>query len=229
MTNSDPNQEQRAESMRGTPERIKGIACMTFEPLLQEFALGLLDPDENGPVTAHLAECAACTDAARRLRDELSVLTEAYADEEPSHALHASVWSDVERRVERERARLATEAAEAAARWLPRGSSLVLAASGGWRDTGVSGVRVRVLHEDPAQDRRTALYQMEPGAEYPAHIHGGVEECYVLSGDLWQGELRMGTGDYQRVEGESRHSTQSTREGCLLLITCSMSDQLEAG
>ncbi|MEZ6017169.1 MAG: cupin domain-containing protein [Planctomycetota bacterium] len=202
-------------------------ACERVAPLLQEFALGLLDPDEAGPVVAHLERCEVCTETTRHHRDQMSVLAEAYAEQTPSPALGDRVWAQVEQRVVADRARLEAETAAAAARWLPEGSLLVPAASGGWRDTSVPGVRCRVLHEDPAQDRRTALYQMEPGSEYPAHIHGGVEECYVLSGDLWQGDLRMGPGDYQRVEGESKHLVQSTREGCMLLITCSMSDRFD--
>lgn len=98
---------------------------------------------------------------------------------------------------------------------------------GAWEDTSAPGVRVKILHECAARDERTALYQMDPGTTYPSHIHGGDEECYVLSGDLSVGdELEMGRGDYQRVPGESTHGVQRTREGCLLFIRCSMSDRL---
>lgn len=197
--------------------------CARVLALLPDIALKLLDGEECRLVEVHLAACPACATSAQEIRDEMAVLTEVFAEEAPPPAL----WTKVERRVAEERQRVEAEARESTRRALPTGSLLVRAASGGWRPTSVTGIRCRVLHEDPAQDRRTALYQMDPGTVYPAHVHGGVEECYVLSGDLSHGELEMGPGDYQRVETASRHQRQATRDGCLLLIVCSMSDRLE--
>jgi anti-sigma factor ChrR (cupin superfamily) len=76
------------------------------------------------------------------------------------------------------------------------------------------------------------LVRMEAGTSYPAHRHAGFEECFVLAGDLEiEGEpgeaaLEMRAGDYQRMEGGSRHARQSTRAGCLLFITSSREDEL---
>ena len=75
--------------------------------------------------------------------------------------------------------------------------------------------------------RVTMLVRMEKGTSYPSHRHAGPEECYVLAGDLEVGDqLEMHAGDYQRVERGSVHPPQTTREGCLLLITSSMHDEL---
>jgi len=197
--------------------------CAQVVTLLADHALEVLDPHEALGVAEHLAFCAPCLAVFRRVRAEVAVLTEVV----PSEAPPPDLWTRVRARVASTRDELAAEAAKATAAHLPQGSLLLRAAGGGWADTSVPGVRVRKLHEDAAEDRRTALYQMDPGASYPAHVHGGVEECYVLSGDLQVGELSMGPGDYQRVEGGSRHSVQSTRNGCLLLITCSMSDEMD--
>jgi len=204
--------------------RDRNTACAKALALMPDASLGMLDGEELRAFEAHLATCPTCAVTAQETRDQMAVLTEVYAELAPP----ASLWDKVERRVAEERRQVAAEARESMLRALPSGSLLVRAASGGWRDTSVAGVRCRVLHEDAAQDRRTALYQMDPGAVYPAHVHGGVEECYVLSGDLSHGEVVMGPGDYQRVEAESRHLRQATRDGCLLLIVCSMSDRLEA-
>jgi quercetin dioxygenase-like cupin family protein len=71
------------------------------------------------------------------------------------------------------------------------------------------------------------LVRMEPGSSYPGHVHGGPEECYVISGDLRVGDsLHMRAGDYQRVAAGMTHPVQSTDEGCLLLITSSLHDEL---
>lgn len=110
---------------------------------------------------------------------------------------------------------------------LANGGRIVRRLGGRWAPTTVEGVRVKVLHEDAEADQRTALYQMDPGTCYPAHVHGGSEECYVLSGDLQVEDLEMRRGDFQRVSGGSHHVPQSTIGGCVLFITCSMSDELD--
>ena len=98
---------------------------------------------------------------------------------------------------------------------------------GDWEETGVSGVQVRRLFVDRPANRMTAMFRMAAGTEYPEHIHDGPEECYVLEGDLHVGdELIMRRGDYQRAMPGSEHGRQWTRNGCLLLVTCSMSDEM---
>jgi len=101
------------------------------------------------------------------------------------------------------------------------------AADGAWEDTGVAGVQVRRLFVDRASNRMTAMFRMAPGAAYPVHVHDGPEECYVLQGDLHVGrELVMRAGDYQRATPGSEHGTQWTENGCLLLVTSSLSDEM---
>ncbi len=100
------------------------------------------------------------------------------------------------------------------------------AAEGVWEQTGVDGISVRRLFVDQANNRMTALFRMEPGAQYIPHVHDGPEECYVLEGDLRvDDETVMRTGDYQRAPAGSRHGVQRTEHGCLLLVTCSLHDE----
>jgi anti-sigma factor ChrR (cupin superfamily) len=68
--------------------------------------------------------------------------------------------------------------------------------------------------------------RMEPGTSYPRHRHKGVEEGYVLEGDLHVGDEAMKAGDCQRAETESIHAVQSTESGCLLRIVSSTVDEL---
>jgi quercetin dioxygenase-like cupin family protein len=99
--------------------------------------------------------------------------------------------------------------------------------NGAFEPTAVPGVEVRKLHVDAAEDKVTMLVRMAAGSSYPAHRHGGPEECFVLSGDLEVGdELEMHSGDFQRAAVGSVHPVQSTRGGCLLLITSSLKDEL---
>jgi anti-sigma factor ChrR (cupin superfamily) len=68
---------------------------------------------------------------------------------------------------------------------------------------------------------------MAPGTSYPAHRHGGAEECFVLEGDLRVGaDLHMRAGDFQRAEEGSVHPDQTTDHGCVLLIVSSTADEI---
>ena len=67
---------------------------------------------------------------------------------------------------------------------------------------------------------------MAAGSSYPGHLHGGVEECLVLEGDLQVEGEELRAGDYQRAEASSQHGTQWTKNGCLLLIVSSQHDAL---
>jgi quercetin dioxygenase-like cupin family protein len=69
------------------------------------------------------------------------------------------------------------------------------------------------------------LVRMAPGTSFPAHVHNGPEECFVLQGDLTIGPATMATGDYQYAPPGSSHPVQSTRGGCVLLLTSSLSDE----
>lgn len=96
-----------------------------------------------------------------------------------------------------------------------------------WQDTGVEGVQVRRLFVDRPNNRMTAMFKMAPGSEYPDHLHDGVEECYVLQGELRVGDdLTMKAGDYQRAEGGSHHGRQWTTTGCVILVSSSLSDEI---
>lgn len=95
-----------------------------------------------------------------------------------------------------------------------------------WIETGAAGVRVRQLFVDRTQNRMTALIRMAAGSSYPSHVHDGPEECLVLEGELEVGDTILHAGDYQRAPQGSRHGVQSTKSGCLLLVTSSLSDEL---
>jgi anti-sigma factor ChrR (cupin superfamily) len=107
--------------------------------------------------------------------------------------------------------------------------SMVRRTRGRWIQTGVPGVRFKLLWESECMSMRTVLYQMDAGATYRAHVHREVEECYVVYGDLQQAGASMAAGDYQRVERGSPHRVQSSLEGCLLLIRCSSKDRIDSG
>jgi quercetin dioxygenase-like cupin family protein len=99
-------------------------------------------------------------------------------------------------------------------------------AEGGFEPTGFEGIEARRLFVDHDNDRVTMLVRMRAGARYPGHVHASAEECYVVSGDLHVGDRRMHAGDFQRAEPGSLHPVQSTENGCVLLLTSSLHDEL---
>lgn len=107
------------------------------------------------------------------------------------------------------------------------GIGLVPADENAFEPTDIAGIEVRRLFIDDQAERVTMLVRMAPGTAYPAHRHDDVEECFVLSGDLTiGGRTTLHAGDYQRMDKDSVHAVQSTREGCLLFITSSRRDEL---
>jgi len=112
----------------------------------------------------------------------------------------------------------------------PGALAFALATSEGavFEPTAIAGITTRRLAVDVPNRRITMLVRMEAGTSYPAHRHGGPEECFVVAGDLLVGTVAMHAGDFQRAEAGTVHPVQSTRGGCLLLITSSMDDDLIA-
>lgn len=93
------------------------------------------------------------------------------------------------------------------------------AAQARWREMGIPGVTRRVLWIDRERNEYSALIRCEPGTVFPSHIHPGPEQVLVLEGDLTYEAVEYGPGDYQRFERGTRHAPQSTKGGCLILIT----------
>lgn len=89
---------------------------------------------------------------------------------------------------------------------------------GRWIPSGIRGVRFRTLCSDRKANRRTIVLQMDPGTELPDHDHAGMEEVYVVSGDLRIGDERLGAGDYFRIGAGAEHGTPRTTGGCTCII-----------
>jgi quercetin dioxygenase-like cupin family protein len=86
-----------------------------------------------------------------------------------------------------------------------------------WRSLA-DGIEARTLFVDARAGRATLLVRMAAGIVYQPHYHDGVEECFVLDGDLRVGEFVLGPGDYQRAPAGTWHGMQSTLQGCLCLV-----------
>jgi quercetin dioxygenase-like cupin family protein len=109
---------------------------------------------------------------------------------------------------------------ELASAGVSAGDALVIlrASTQRWRATGVRGVRYRTLVADRTHNRRTILLQMDPGTSLPDHGHAGLEEVFVVSGDLSIGDEKLSAGDYFRVPPGVEHGTPRSTHGCTAII-----------
>jgi ChrR Cupin-like domain len=86
-------------------------------------------------------------------------------------------------------------------------------------------VQVALLHTDPVTRECVGILRAEPGLEYPAHHHAGVEEIYMLSGDLALAGITYYAGDYIRSAAGSTHPPAYSIEGCMFFFRSSMDDE----
>ena len=104
----------------------------------------------------------------------------------------------------------------------------VWAADTAWIDTGLPGVRARVLAVDKARSSVTLVIRAEAGAVYPSHKHHGPEECFVISGSVVIGGRVLRAGDFHHADEDSDHGEITTTEGAEVLVVGAIEDYLPA-
>lgn len=94
-----------------------------------------------------------------------------------------------------------------------------------WESVGILKVEVATLYQDKASREKTGLLRAAPDMHYPAHHHSGVEEIYMLSGDLTLEGVTYHAGDYIRSAAGSDHAAAYSAEGCMFFFRSSMDDR----
>lgn len=217
----------------------------TLREQATSYALGMMNDDETRRFEEHCRRCTVC-------RKEMQESLAAFAgigtllEAEPSPSTKSRVMSAIAKEShvdapnpnDRDHARTGdTEPAVAADHpalqpWKSWESSqkspmtFVFGQDGAFEPTAIPGIEARRLYVDEKGRRTTMLVRMAPGTSYPAHRHGGFEECFVLSGDLRVGETVMKAGDYQYCHESTIHVDQSTEKGCLLFLVSSLDDDI---
>jgi len=209
------------------------------------YAIGAMTAAEAETYRDHLGQCAACRAEVETLLAPVEELSLLAPEAEPSHDLRQRVL-EAARAVPRAARAIARDPASASATRYQDASPAVQAATrakapltsypGGldlafadgalWEETSIEGIQMRRLYIDEKADRLTVLIKMAAGSRYPSHRHGGPEECYVISGDLGTGDIKMHAGDYKIAHKGSVDGVQSTESGCLLLVVSSLHDEV---
>ena len=80
---------------------------------------------------------------------------------------------------------------------------------------------------DTTRHRVSMLVRLLPGVEYPPHTHAGLEELFLLDGELWIDDRKLYPGDYNRAEalGDQRVWSET---GCTCVLITSTQDILES-
>jgi len=180
------------------------------QELLFLYVLQALPSSEIPVVMARISTCAECRQELEALRPIIGVFA-AW----PTDVLRAS--ASLQDRLAR---RLAVET----------GHEPVVPARRGrpqpdWKEAA-PGISVKILATDTERERISMLVRLAPGAAYPAHQHAGVEELYLLHGELMIDDKKLYPGDYIRAEAGSADSRVWSETGCTCVLLTSTRDIL---
>lgn len=88
---------------------------------------------------------------------------------------------------------------------------------GEWQEFG-PGMSAKTLFADQSRDTMTSLVRMLPGTALPPHRHLGEEQIYVLEGDCYIHNTRLGPGDFYHASAGSIHESTYTVGGTTFLL-----------
>jgi anti-sigma factor ChrR (cupin superfamily) len=185
------------------------VRCDRSE-LVAAYLLGSLAPSEAATLEAHAAECMVCKQELEWLRPAVDALVTGPADVlRPPASLHARLA----RRISAE-----------------TGTDPILLAGREWREPEweevASGILCKILATDTERDRVTMLVRLMPGVCYPPHTHAGIEELYLLDGELWIEDRLLRPGDYNYGEPGASDQRVYSETGCTCVLITSPSDVL---
>jgi anti-sigma factor ChrR (cupin superfamily) len=174
------------------------------------YALDALPPSEMAVVESHVSACAEC----RRELATLRPIVDSFVSW-PTDVLRpsASLWDRLARRIAAE-----TGAEPASPVPPPRTDPE-------WKEVA-PGISCKLLATDTEKNRVSMLVRLAPGTDYPPHRHVGVEELYMLDGELIVDDARFNPGDYRRGEpGDVDHRVWS-ETGCTCVLITSFHDAI---
>lgn len=206
---------------------------------IELFLAGALDSQETEAVRAHLAAgCNSCQRALSETARVFRALPAAWlsASASPSAVAPPALKQRLLNSIKNDLPGPASPEHQVWKTWPDQFSQVsslaalltVSAHEGTWEEIGINGITAKRLFVDKKNDSVTMLVRMPPGASYPRHHHGGIEQCYVLEGDIRVGDSVFHAGDYQCAAADSIHGVQSTEHGCLLFIISSLHDEIVA-
>jgi anti-sigma factor ChrR (cupin superfamily) len=181
-----------------------------YRELVFSYVLRALPSSEVSVVEAHISVCAECQQETETLRSVIGTFVSW-----PTDVLRptASLWERLARRI-------VAETGQGPVVAVPQGR-----AEPEWEEAA-PGISVKLLAADTERDRVSMLVRLAPGAAYPPHRHAGVEELYLLDGELTIDEQTLYPGDYNRAEAGSADQRVWSETGCTCVLLTSTQDIL---
>lgn len=175
-----------------------------------EYAVEALPVADVPAFEAHLTGCASC----RRELAALGPVVDAFVDW-PTDVLRPP--ASLETRLA---ARIAAETGEAPVQ--PPARAWVEPA---WEEAA-PGIFVKLLANDRERDIVSMLVRLLPNVEYPPHTHAGVEELFLLDGELWIDDRKLNPGDYSHAVPGTGDRRVWSETGCTCVLITSTEDAL---
>jgi len=179
---------------------------------ISAYVMQALSADEAAAVEAHIASCSAC----RRELETLRLVADTFVFW-PNDVLRppASLQERLARRIAAETGQ--PDRPPAAGRWdEPE-----------WEEVA-PGIFCKLMATDTKAHRVSMLVRLLPGVEYPPHTHAGLEELFLLDGELWIDDRKLFPGDYNRAEAGSGDQRVWSETGCTCVLITSTQDVLRA-
>jgi hypothetical protein len=178
--------------------------------LLYLFVLQVLPPSEIPVVEAQVSSCEEC----QRELETLRPVIESFASW-PTDILRPSMpmWERLAQRIAEETGKP------------PLSPAPEVLAKPEWEEAA-PGVSFQLLATDPEKQRVSMLVRLMPGVDYPAHRHAGVEELYLLDGELLIDGKKLYPGDHIRAEADTVDQRVWTETGCTCVLLTSTADVL---
>lgn len=178
--------------------------------LVYLFALQALPANEIASAEAQIASCGDC----RREMEALRPIIQSFAGW-PADVLRPaeSLWGRLAERI-------AGEAGTA-----PFVPPLQARAKTDWEEAA-PGIHVKILARNARTDSVSMLVRLDPGTDYPAHTHAGVEELHLLHGILKVDDRTLHPGDFIHAEAGSVDRRVWSETGCTCFLMTSTKDRL---
>ena len=100
----------------------------------------------------------------------------------------------------------------------PPGFAFASAGDDRWLPHPVPGIKMKILALNKMRGYVTLLLDVAPGTRFPAHHHGGAEECYVVSGSIFTCGRHLKAGDFVHADGNTDHGELWTEEGARVIL-----------
>src|SRR3954468_6483731 len=174
------------------------------------FALQALSPRDMAAVEAQILSCEACRQEIETLRPIVRSFVGWSTDVlRPAESL----WGRLAKRIARETATP------------PFVPPLQAPDKPEW-EQAAPGIHVKILARNAEIESVSMLVRLDPGTDYPAHRHAGIEELHLLHGVLKVDDRTLYPGDFIHAEAGSVDHRVWSETGCTCFLMTSTEDAL---